>query len=394
MALYRKQGSKIYYSKFDFRGKEIRRSTGVTNKKEANTVQARIRTELALGRWGILEEKQAELTLSEFLKKHFVTGEIKSKTREYYDYGIDKLLDSELAKLPLSKITKQDAQKFVAKNVRPAADYKPEVRQQHLKNRKLSPSTVNCALRTLRRALTVAHESGFLASVPKIELAKNERHRERVISESERALYLKNCVQPCKDFAILMLASGMRPDEIYRLRWEHVDLGPDGVIHVQGGKTKNAKRDIPLMRESSDCLKGRLEQQGSPADGWVFPAPTKTGHINESSIKNQHKGAISKAQEEESGKGFEYFEPYCFRHTFLSILGASGCDPYTLCRIAGHGDIQMGMRYCHTQEEYVKLAFSRMAEYRWDGVTTGGYRKNQVSRNALVLSATASKDTP
>ncbi len=92
---------------------------------------------------------------------------------------------------------------------------------------------------------------------------------------------------------------------------------------VRSGKTKNAKRNLPLTKETYESLLQRYVEQGRPQRGWVFRAPTKSGHIEESSIRKQHCNAIRDA-------GLEHFELYCFRHTFLSILGASGCDPYTL----------------------------------------------------------------
>ena len=37
------------------------------------------------------------------------------------------------------------------------------------------------------------------------------------------------------------------------------------------------------------------------------------------------------------------------RHTSLTRLGCSGCDAWTLARIAGHQKIQMSMTYVHSQ---------------------------------------------
>jgi len=401
MALYRKKGSKIVYTKFDFRGREIRRSTGVTNKKDARTVEAKIRTELAEGRWGILDERPAEVTLGEFLKKHFITGEIATKTREYYQYGIEKLLDSDLAKLPLNKITKQDGQRYVAKFVRPAGDYKLDQRREHLSNNKFSPSTVNCVLRTLRRALTVAHESRMLGTVPKIELAKNERKRDTVLSPSQQQTYFAVCDQPCNDVAMLLLDSGMRPEEIHVLRWENTEFTVTpcsnplrlGTIHILVGKTKHAPRELSMTPDVYQVPRRWYEEQGRPKEGCVFPADTQSGHIteSESSIRKQHYKAIGEAK-------LEHFEIYCFRHTFLTILGASGCDPYTLARIAGHADIQMTMRYCHTQQEFIETAFDRLVDFRQGrqkGVTTGGYWQNtEVHSNALAATANSSKNEP
>ena len=71
-------------------------------------------------------------------------------------------------------------------------------------------------------------------------------------------------------------------------------------------------------------------------------------------IRKQHVAAIRRG-------GLEHFELYCFRNAFLTILGASGCDSYTLCKIAGHSDVKTAMRYCHTKNEYVVNAFRRLS---------------------------------
>ena len=46
-----------------------------------------------------------------------------------------------------------------------------------------------------------------------------------------------------RDVATVLVDCGLRPDECFRLRWEHVR---DGALHVPFGKTKNARRTIPL----------------------------------------------------------------------------------------------------------------------------------------------------
>ena len=52
---------------------------------------------------------------------------------------------------------------------------------------------------------------------------------------------------------------------------------------------------------------------------------------------------------------------YSFRHTFLTRLGQSGCDAWTLARIAGHSSIAISSRYVHPSEDTVLAAFSRMS---------------------------------
>jgi len=63
---------------------------------------------------------------------------------------------------------------------------------------------------------------------------------------------------------------------------------------------------------------------------WVFPAPTRSGHIEKSSLKKQHAKAckLSKIGD---------FVLYTFRHTCLTQWAAH-MDPYTLAYVAGHSD--------------------------------------------------------
>ena len=51
---------------------------------------------------------------------------------------------------------------------------------------------------------------------------------------------------------------------------------------------------------------------------------------------------------------------YSFRHTFLTRLGESGCDAWTLARIAGQSNIAISQRYVHPSGDAVLLAMSRL----------------------------------
>jgi integrase len=48
------------------------------------------------------------------------------------------------------------------------------------------------------------------------------------------------------------------------------------------------------------------------------------------------------------------------RHTFLTRLDDSGCDVWTLARIAGHASITISMRYVHSSEDAVLDAMARL----------------------------------
>jgi hypothetical protein len=62
--------------------------------------------------------------------------------------------------------------------------------------------------------------------------------------------------------------------------------------------------------------------------------------------------------------GVRPFVLYSLRHTFLTRLGASGCDAWTLARIAGHSSVAISARYVHPSEETVLAAVERLGGHR------------------------------
>jgi len=157
----------------------------------------------------------------------------------------------------------------------------------------------------------------------------------------------------------------MRPDECYRLQWEEITWanGRNGSLLVTHGKTAAARRVLPMSPRVRSTLQRRWEGAGKPAAGWVWPAPTANGHIDHSSLKKQHAKAFRSANTIGKKNNLEPIRPfvlYSFRHTFLTRLGQSGCDAWTLARIAGHSSIAISSRYVHPSEDTVLAAISRL----------------------------------
>jgi integrase len=53
------------------------------------------------------------------------------------------------------------------------------------------------------------------------------------------------------------------------------------------------------------------------------------------------------------------FVLYSLRPTMLTRLGESGCDVWTLARIAGHSNVKISMRYVHPSDDHVLNALTR-----------------------------------
>jgi integrase len=109
-----------------------------------------------------------------------------------------------------------------------------------------------------------------------------------------------------------------------------------------------------------------LDMRVSKAAGgqWVFPAPTKSGHIEPSTIKKQHGKAIKQAtailrkQTGQEDTAFQSFELNTLRHTSLTRW-APHMDPWTLAHLAGHRDMNITKRYIHPQEQTIRSAMDR-----------------------------------
>jgi integrase len=162
-----------------------------------------------------------------------------------------------------------------------------------------------------------------------------------------------------------MLGTGMRPGEVFALRWENILMNRQtGMLQVVHGKSRAARRLLPMMPIVRDTLEARWQEEGEPAEGWVFPSKAASGHLEGDSAKNQHIRAlrqIAEGYKKKKGPELKPFPPYVLRHTALTRLGESGCDAFTLARIAGHSNIQITMRYVHPQAEAIQRAFKKLA---------------------------------
>jgi integrase len=339
---------RIYWYKFMWNGEMVRESTRQTNQNTARQIEGAHRASLAKGEVGIREKKVVP-TLADFISQRFEPwAEASTSTKTWIDYyrpGIRTIQTYKpLANLRLNDITSEKAADFAA--WRQSAG--------------LQVSSINSSLQVLRRVMRLAAQWGAIDVAPLIKMLPGERHREHVVKPDEEARYLAAAPEPLGSVAAVLTDTGMRPDECYRLRWESLTWtnGRNGTILVTHGKTAAARRALPLTVRARNILQVRWEAAGSPVEGWVWSAPTRSGHFEKSTLKKQHKKALRLSH-------VRPFVLYSLRHTFLTRLGESGCDTWTLARIAGHSSVAMSARYVHPSEDAVLAALDRMSGHNF-----------------------------
>ena len=201
--------------------------------------------------------------------------------------------------------------------------------------------------------MKVAIEWHIIGSAPKITRLPGERPRDRVVTHEEELLYLAAAPQLLRDIATIIIDMGLRPEEAFRLRWEHVHLDAKQV-HIPNGKTAYARRDVPMTTRVKALLGMRYEAQKKPKEGWLFPASTKSGRVK--SVKTQHRKALKDSK-------VKPFVLYSFRHTMLTRLGSAGANAFDIQQVAGHTSALISQRYVHPPAESIKLAFGRLEVY-------------------------------
>ncbi len=287
-----------------------------------------------------------------FLQKMEADHANKPKTISYYKNGLKRLQRYE--KLKAAKLDQIDAELI--------SDYS-EWRRGQSKGQKhkkpITVATINREREVLRRLLHVAHEWKLVPTVPKIGRLAGENGRDRVVTHEEEQKYLAVAKQPLSDIATLLIDTGLRPEEAFRARWENVHLEPagnarHGYMFIPDGKTKYARRNVPLTARVKALLEMRREGQKKSKDGWVFPADTKSKRVE--SLKSQHRRALKDSK-------VRPFVLYSLRHTMLTRLGESGAEAFAIQTIAGHSSALISQRYVHPTPAHIESAFDRFEAY-------------------------------
>jgi integrase len=147
-----------------------------------------------------------------------LTGDAnKPKTITYYSNGLKQLLRFE--RLKKAQLDQVDDELISA--------YTEWRRVQRKRNGKpLTIATMNREREVLRRMLRLAATWKLIPGAPTIKRLAGGRS-DAVTHEEERD-YLTVARQPLRDIATVIVDTGMRPEEVFRIRWENLHLQPTG----------------------------------------------------------------------------------------------------------------------------------------------------------------------
>lgn len=203
----------------------------------------------------------------------------------------------------------------------------------------------------------------------KLDKPKGYTQQRRAITNSEREVILKVAEYNKSGlWVLLMLCCGLRPHETSLIQGRHINF-KEKKLHIEGTKTANADRSVPIPKALLDKLP-KLE----PFQ-YLFLSERNT-KINDdcrgrmwNSFKrdmNIEMGcSVYRNQVVPPYRVAEDLVPYCLRHTYCTDLQAAGVPINVAKELMGHSDISLTARiYTHKSEESFNNAAALIEEFQ------------------------------
>lgn len=235
------------------------------------------------------EARAKQVTLSDALKSYKETRKtLSEKTRTEYTRLLERYLTDWLDK-PLTDITPDKVSKRhskIAEQVRKNPRFKSS-KNYSGSTQATGQSAANDAFRALRTiynhalAINPALPENPVKRLSSTKAWYPENRRTGHIKTAELKPWLRsisgvpNDVQ--RDYALVVLFTGLRRNEAATLEWRNVDLEA-GTLHIPVTKNKRTL-DLPLSSYLIALFTARKPRCGDSP--WVFPAASESGHIEE-----------------------------------------------------------------------------------------------------------------
>lgn len=334
---YRRKDSPVWWvSLTNANGARTRRSTGTTDRKEAEALEAKWKLEAYRARqW----DEEPPHTLGELMVEYLNAHHAQKRSAER-DRGIARHLRAHLgSESSLDAITGKTVRGYI----------------QARRSAGIAPGTINRELALLSAMFNYARtelEWSVSNPVPGRKLPAPEG-RVRWITRAEAARLLSAArglprARWLADFIVIALHTGMRRGEILGLEWRRIDLA-SGLIHLEGAATKSGKRrSVPINATAKNALLSRARERAEryPAAPWVF---TRDGKTPIQSVKKSWAAACQRA-------GITDFRVHDLRHTSAAWLVSAGVPLPAVRDLLGHASVQTTEIYAHLAPENVRDA--------------------------------------
>lgn len=288
--------------------------------------------------------------ISTFLQAHAAEHNAARNTQEAY--GRDLLAFAAfLAPRPLSDASRDDVEDYL---VACAAEG-------------LSQSTRARRLSAIRQLYRFAHEEGWRADNPALQIAGPgaSRHLPKSLNQDEVSRLLRAAGETGRTprerqrnglLMELLYATGLRVSELVELPLVAV-RGAPRMILVRGKGDKErmaplsdpAREGLTAWLQMRDAEEDATRRDGKPANRYLFPGPGAGGHLTRQQFHGLVKDMAARAMLDPSR-----VSPHVLRHAFATHLLANGADLRVIQTLLGHADLSTTEIYTHVLEDQLK----------------------------------------
>jgi len=306
MALYRR--GPVWWMRFNYQGRQIRRSTDATDRKLAERIYFRVRGLIADGTLVEIPPPRPYRMVKDLLERYLRDYSAPNKAAGTHrrDQSLAAHLLRAFGDVPLDQL-------------RPAqlADYKASRRAHGV-----AAKTLNDELGLLGHAYKLGmREWEWVTDNPVQKIAKEKVRNliERWLTPEEEQRLLAASPPWLQEIIVFALHTGMRRGEILTLQWCHVDLTRRTLTILE---QKNGARDtLPVNETAMEVLQARAAARTSHA---AFVFVNGADHPrNARNLLRAFYPAMRKA-------GITRFRFHDLRHTFATRLIQAGDDVYTV----------------------------------------------------------------
>jgi len=329
MGLFKR--NKVWWMTFSHSGRQIRRSTGTTDRRLAEAILGKVKVKLIEGEHFDLLEEQ-ERTVKEMLERYAQERALGTNAVGIRrDQGVLTHLLPVFGSMVLAQVTPKSI-----------AAYRTQRQVE-----KAKPATIVKELGLFKAAFNVAiREWEWCRDNPvrRVSMGRVNNARVRYVDDGTFERICFACPAWLKPIVVVARYTGMRRENLVTLTWSQVDLTRRVVVLEH---TKNGDRlGLPLCDPAAKVLEDLRRKRGPRERVFV-------GADGEPVTGDAVGIAFKRACRHASVTDFRFHD---LRHTFASVLVQRGVDLYRVQRLLGHRDGRMTQRYAHLAPENLREA--------------------------------------
>lgn len=204
--------------------------------------------------------------------------------------------------------------------------------------------TINRKLAVLSKLMTLAHTRGHLAAKPFFPRREEGEGRDYSLSSAEEEALLTLFTRWGKldhwDATVVLLDTGARCGELWKLRGVMVDMGQNQIVLRQ--RKGQVTTPVPMTPRVREIMERRRLTYG-------LDRPFPYTHDWYRYLWDKAKGALGQADK-------DYWVPHILRHTCATRLVQRGVPVMVVMKWMGHKSLKTTQRYTHLMQDDLHAA--------------------------------------